>query len=117
MRRFFRSMTQNGSRCGGASLWREGSPLLNNEQQLRLWRHVTDLGPSKEASALTLQMEVAARHVCTTAGSDIFASGAVGERILNFPREFCAPGAVDSFYQEAAFFRNVKERGEGRMSP
>ena len=76
----------------------KGPSSLNYAQQPRLWRQVTNLGPSTRASTLIPQMDVAARQVCKAAKSDAAMGGDGADPILTISRKYFTPDAVDSVY-------------------
>ena len=89
----------------------KGSSFFNYQPQLRLWRHVTNLGPSRRAPDLISQMDDVARKVCINAGSDATWGGDCADQILNVPREHFSPAAVDSVFREAS----MKKSDDGRL--
>ena len=64
-----------------------------------LWRQVTNLAPATRASALILQMDVAAPRVCVAAESSVIMDEAGTYKILIISRESSATEAVDSVYR------------------
>ena len=86
----------------------KGSSYIIYEQQVRLWRQVANLDPSKRAAALILQVETVARQVCLAAGSDSVANNDGAEQILGILKDYFAPDAVDSAFQEVARFLQFK---------
>ena len=85
-----------------------GSTLIAYEQQVYLWRHVANLGPSRRASALLLRMDTVARQVFLHAGGDTFTNGKGAGSVLGILREYFAPGAVDSISQGGVRFFAVQ---------
>ena len=71
----------------------EGVCSSNYEQQAKLWRRVTRLGPATRASALILQIGTLARQDCMAAGSGAIADGDVAGKVLTILLDYLSPGA------------------------
>ena len=73
---YFRTLSrpyyyQNATVSQRALLDRVGELFANHAHRAELWRHVTNLKPSKRASALISDMAAVAREVCMDAMRDV----------------------------------------------
>ena len=91
--------------------------FANYGKQMRVWRQATNLGPSKKASVLNLQMDVFAHQVRVTAGGDVITDGEGTEKIRNISRRYCAPVAVDRCTKRSRVLCNLRARIRRWTSP
>ena len=75
-------------------------PSLHYDRQVRQWRQVANLEPSKLASALIPQMDSVARQVGMSAGGEIILNGDGADQVLNVLRKYFAPGEGDAIYRK-----------------
>ena len=71
------------------------------QQQAKLWRRVTILGPATRAAAPISQMDTTARLSCMAAGSDVITDGDDAEKISTISRDYFAPEAAGSAHRKA----------------
>ena len=83
----------------------KGCPFLNYDQRVRLWRQVANLD-------FALIRAIVAREVSMSAGSEIISSGDVADQVPSILREYFAPGAAGSFYQDVVRFLQFKRPGQ-----
>ena len=105
-------MYSQNAACGPSeSFGGKGPPFIDYEQQVRLWRRVANLDPSKRAAASILRIDTVARQVCLAAGSDFVVNNDGAERIVTILKDYIAPDAADSVDQEVARFLQSKRPG------
>ena len=80
----------------------KGSSFFNYEQQVGIWRQVTNLGPKKWASALILQMDTATCQVCVDGEGGVTMGGDGADQISNISRGCVAPGTDGPVCQAVA---------------
>ena len=88
----------------------KGPSFINYEQDARLWRQLTNLGPGKRASALILRRDSVARQVCLGAESDAVTNIDGLGLILAILRKYFEPDPVDLIYQEVLRFMQFKRK-------
>ena len=89
----------------------KGASFQDYVRRARSGMRVSKMGPSGRASALETRVNSVARQACPSAGGDHADSSAGAPRLLDFLRNYFAPGTADSIYVEVVRVTRYRQAG------